>query len=123
MSPSSISLTTGPDPLHSLTLIHDLNLYNSIFTIPPPAPPTSPQAPITDSLATARVLSWLLALPELHPVLRAEALRRIDMLWLACAVAPFRQGIVKTGKKEVKALELVVAEGLKVGYSDGGADD
>jgi hypothetical protein len=66
-------------------------------------------------LATARILSWLLAIPELHPTLRSEALLRQDMLWLACAVSPFREGMVKAGKKEVKALELVVAEGLKVG--------
>jgi tRNA nucleotidyltransferase (CCA-adding enzyme) len=103
-------LSPSKDPLRALTLIDQLHLHSSIFTIPPtPACPVPVSPPREDSLRSAQILS--------HVSQRKPFSEWIDShLWLAAALEPFR-GLTWKGKKEMHAVSAVISEDLKVGFT------
>lgn len=85
-------------PLHSLSLIDSLGLHTSIFTC-------EHDPPRSDALRSAVILD------RVAPHFECTAPH--DSLWFACALAPFRDSVIK-GKRDVPAVSVVIAQGLKV---------
>ena len=86
-------------PLHALTVIKSLNLHSSIFTcdgLDPSREETLHAATILDRIAPS------FSLPQADLI-----------LWYGAALVPF-DGAVCTGKKDLPAVSVVVAQGLKV---------
>ncbi|KAK4684329.1 hypothetical protein P7C73_g5855, partial [Tremellales sp. Uapishka_1] len=91
------------DPFKAISLIHNLNLHSSIFTCPPT---TTPIYPTDDTIKTAEIL---------RAVLQRLCEEGNEFLWLACAMAPFRDAVVVgRNKKELPAVSVVLAEGMKL---------
>lgn len=97
-----ITKTLIKSPLLGLQLISDLGLHSSIFTCP-----GLPSYPPRDSaLRMGMVIDQVLRRWE-SPV------EGVEHLWLAAALRPF-DGEVVHGKKDLMAVQVVIAEGLKV---------
>jgi tRNA nucleotidyltransferase (CCA-adding enzyme) len=119
--------------LHSIRLIHDLGLHNSLFSVPQSSFTFSGSpAPAWTSFAASTVLHALLlepstlGLPSLHPLLLSHIPKDKTLrarLFLAAALTPFRQLSCTVKNREVSATEVVIREALKLGlqnhYLDG----
>lgn len=94
-------------PLQALELIADLGLHSSIFTCPRLP---EEQEPVREPafIRAARTLEAVRVRweGELAPT-------GMEHAWLAAALVPF-EGFVVVGKKELPAVSVCVAEGLKV---------
>ncbi|KAJ4485537.1 hypothetical protein J3R30DRAFT_3283391 [Lentinula aciculospora] len=126
----------GRDPVHAVSLIHKLSLFDSIFSvIPTDVTSTFSQPPRAkiDSLKATLILRLLLSsdasadLPSLHPLL-TSAIREDptckDRLYLAATLTPHLGVTYKDKKqKEFPAVTYVIRESLKLGtqnhYLDG----
>ncbi|KAE9409338.1 hypothetical protein BT96DRAFT_848716 [Gymnopus androsaceus JB14] len=126
----------GRDPLHAVALIHELSLFDSIFSVIPPdviSTFSQPPRPKIDSLKATSILQLLLSpdasekLPPLHPLLMT-AIREDptckDRLYLAATLTPYLGVNYKDKKrKEYPAVAYVIQELLKLGrqnhYIDG----
>ena len=86
-----------------------MRLHDSIFT----CPGLDKDVPRDEAIKMAEVLDEVLKRWD-GPV------DSVEHLWLAAALKPFEGEVVK-GKKEVPAVSMVVAEGLKVRHSSDGA--
>jgi hypothetical protein len=62
------ALRAGPKPLYALQLIHNLGLYETIFTPPPGLLSSLPSDPSSVSLDTGRLLSVLVPAPSEAPL-------------------------------------------------------
>lgn len=86
-------------PFHALTVIDSMSLHSSIFT----CEGVDPQR--DDALHAATILNRILpsfSVPECDLI-----------LWFGAALVPFR-GLVCKGKKDLPAVSVVLAQGLKV---------
>jgi hypothetical protein len=106
--------TTGGDPYSSLKLIHDLNLYTSIF-----APPldTLPELSIYYMILAANAIQRNIASrnpsrPRLPSLLDDNPERY--MVWLNAALTPWESQVLPFAKKGLPAAAVVAKEGLKV---------
>lgn len=97
-----ITKTLAKSPFLALELINHLDLHNSIFTCP--GLPDDP--PRTSAIQTTRVLRAVLERWR-------EPVDGVETLWLGAALKPFKGHVVQ-GKKELPAVSVVLAEGLKV---------
>ncbi|KZV76945.1 hypothetical protein PENSPDRAFT_679619 [Peniophora sp. CONT] len=127
-------MMSGRNPLHSIYLIDSLDLFTSIFHIPPTSTPelSSDPAPSATAVAAASVLYSFLhpdksVFPHrpLHPLFTSTlSASTIPRLYLACALTPYA-GVTYTDSKghEKLAVEAAIREGLKSGrknhYEDG----
>jgi len=129
-------LSSGRDPLGALYLIHDLSLYNAIFSVVPPehsktfsASPGSCQTALTAAYILHRVFhpSPSFPIPSLHPTLLSVAGTDPSCkarLYLAAALTPYKGITYQDRKKKPQsAIDLVIRESLKLGtqhhYLDG----
>jgi tRNA nucleotidyltransferase (CCA-adding enzyme) len=107
-----ITKTFAKSPLDSLHLIQDLGLHSSIFTCPGLPESAEPAADTRGSaVVAARAVEqvrqrW----PEMGDV------PGLENVWLGAALQPY-EGLMVVGKKEVPAVSVCVAEGLKVSVS------
>jgi tRNA nucleotidyltransferase (CCA-adding enzyme) len=126
----------GRDPLASIHLIHDLELYHQIFYVLPSVVPTlsSEPADIQTSLAATDILFSIISpadfdrtgisLPPVHPLLHSSATGALPRLYLAAALTPYKGVTYADHKgKTFPATEAVLRDGLKLGvqnhYFDG----
>lgn len=129
----------GRNPLHSVELIREHQLYNAIFSVLPVEFVSSFSKQITStepSLAAPSILSDILrtvetpnspVLPEIHPLLLTAILNDsscIPRLFLAAILTPYKGVTYKDKKgKVLPASELVLRESVKLGtqnhYLDG----
>jgi hypothetical protein len=104
-----------------------LNVYPHIF-ITPTAKPSNDRRdffpaphPVEDALLGGQIFSSILegALkPHLHPVVFAKLNeRRLQFMWLAVALIPYRGGLLKEKKKDITMAEVVIRDGIKVRLS------
>ena len=132
----TLFLGLGRDPLGALYLIHNLSLYDAIFSVVPPehsktfsASSGSRQTALTAAYILHRILhpSPSFPIPSLHPTLLSVAGTDPSCkarLYLAAALTPYK-GIVyhDRKKKPQSATDLVIRESLKLGtqhhYLDG----
>lgn len=120
----------GPDPLLSIRLMVEHSLFPHIFTIPPA--PAQPPYPAGAALRAAEIFAAVLPggrwHARVHPAVlekladgdaeaAAATKQRRTAVWLACTCAPFRGGMAKDKKKDVTMAEMVIKEGLKVGWA------
>lgn len=125
---------SGRNPLLAIKLISDLNLYTSIFHVPPEVANSfsSPVGPVEHAFAAAYILHLITesrapSLPCLHPILSAAAIHEPSTrprLYLACALTPCRSITYEDPKKKIySAIECAIREGTKLGvqnhYVDG----
>jgi tRNA nucleotidyltransferase (CCA-adding enzyme) len=83
------------DPFRAISLIHDFGLHSSIFTC-------AVDPPRDSAILASRILKEM-----------ATTFPPDEMLWLAAWTSPFR-GLVVKGKKELPAVSVLLADGLKV---------
>ncbi|EJD55243.1 transfer RNA nucleotidyltransferase [Auricularia subglabra TFB-10046 SS5] len=127
-------MISGRDPATAVSLIHDLSLYNTIFTIPPSIGLSqTPSPPISAVVATALLQNLLdtpsglpSSLPPIHPSLLnhvRETSGVKNRLFLGAAVAPFKGATYVLKKKTTPAAHAAIWEGLRLGsqghYLDG----
>ncbi|KAF5392550.1 hypothetical protein D9757_002175 [Collybiopsis confluens] len=129
-------ILSGRDPVQSIFLIHQLSLFDSIFSaIPDHVRSTFSQPPSSkiNSLIAVSVLEILLAspsstaLPAIHPLLLSAIQKdptSRDRLYLASTLIPYLGINYKDAKnKEFPAVSYVIRESLKLGkqshYLDG----
>ncbi|TFK76716.1 hypothetical protein BDN72DRAFT_806767 [Pluteus cervinus] len=131
-------MITGRNPLRSIELIHEFNLYHAIFSVlPPDSKDLLSHTPeyITSSLAASSILSLLLGretaqtsdIPALHPLLLSATKADpscISRLYLGATLTPSRGITYKDKKqKDQPVVELLIRESVKLGtqnhYLDG----
>lgn len=86
------------DPFRAISLVHEAGLHASIFT-------SSLDPPRDCAMATARILRHV-----------SRTFPLDEMLWLAAWTSPFR-GLVIKGKRELPAVSVLLADGLKAGLN------
>ncbi|KAJ3789687.1 hypothetical protein GGU10DRAFT_283680, partial [Lentinula aff. detonsa] len=126
----------GRDPNHAVSLIHELSLFDSIFSIIPDDITTTFSQPTSakiNSLKATSILKLLLSsnastgLPQLHPTLTSavhEDPTCKGRLYLAATLTPYLGVTYKDKKQRVyPAVSYVIRESLKLGtqnhYLDG----
>lgn len=102
----------------------ELELYPHIFITPTAKPSNDPQDffpaphPVADALTGGQILSFILDGPfrqHVHPSLFAKLDgRRLHHMWLAIALLPYRDGLLKEKKKDITMAEVVIRDGIKV---------
>ncbi|KAF8912926.1 hypothetical protein CPB84DRAFT_1759891 [Gymnopilus junonius] len=122
-------MITGPAPLHSAQIIHELSLYHSIFSVVPPEVKESlsdqflEQNP-ADALGAASILNALLSpsqFPELIPHSYLLSVVTVDSsckarLFLAALLVPYMDLTYKDKKKKSNAVTTsVIRDSLKLG--------
>lgn len=115
----------GHDPLHAIQLIHELELYHSVFWTSPALLESfsSPPADPLQGLKAATVLHSLTAtpspLPPVHPLLTLCFTLHPSTkprLFLASALTPFKGITYQDAKEKVhSAVEVVLRDGCKLG--------
>ncbi|KAF8823861.1 hypothetical protein HHX47_DHR9000095 [Lentinula edodes] len=125
----------GRDPVHAISLIQDLSLFDPIFSVIPTDVVSTfshPRSANIDSLKATSILRLLLSdtytgLTPLHPLLTKaihEDTTCKDRLYLAATLTPYL-GVTYKDKKhrEFPAITYVIRESLKLGtqnhYLDG----
>ncbi|KAF9015439.1 transfer RNA nucleotidyltransferase [Cyathus striatus] len=122
----------GRDPLLAIKLIHELDLYESIFCVLPegerlPRPHSSTSAFVAASILATLLDRLDIHLPAVHPILLDHTEQQQSYrsrLFLASVLTPLRGRIshVKV-KKSVNDIELAIKDSLKLGrqnhYADG----
>ena len=116
----------GPNPLLAIQLIAGLNLYPHIFVIPTARPSTNIDEffpaphPISDSLLGGQILTSIMSgalQSHVHPALFTKLNeRRLQFIWLAIALLPYRGGLLKEKKKDITMAEVVIRDGIKVSF-------
>lgn len=119
--------------MRAVRLIHELSLFDSIFSVIPPEVTSTfsrPVGPTIDSLKAVSILRLLLSetkLTPLHPLLLSAIHMDptcTDRLYLAATLTPYLGINYKARKqKELPAVTYVIRESLKLGtqnhYLDG----
>ncbi|RDB28981.1 CCA tRNA nucleotidyltransferase, mitochondrial [Hypsizygus marmoreus] len=118
----------GRDPFGAIQLIHDLSLYDTIFSVIPPeitSTFSAPPAPRDTAFAAASVLHALLSpvepylIPAVHPRLMSVVKSDpscIARLYLATMLTPYKSIIYHDRKKKPQsAITFVLRESLKLG--------
>lgn len=98
-------------PLRAMELIESLGLHSSIFAVPDQD--VQPPHDRAQGLAATQILAGVLE--------REGRWKATEALWLAAAVCPFRGATAMEKKKEGPAVAAIIADGLKVSSSGGGA--
>jgi hypothetical protein len=102
----------------------ELELYPHIFITPTAKPSNDPNDffpaphPVADAFTGGQILSFILDGPfrqHVHPSLFAKLDgRRLHHMWLAIALLPYRDGLLKEKKKDITMAEVVIRDGIKV---------
>lgn len=102
-------MMTGPFPLLSMQLIHQLDLYPIIMA----APHIIKSGTVGDALLAVQavgILQWL----QQHDGLRAASNEEKRSLVLAASVLPYYGTVSEFKKKDIPAVQLVLRDSIKV---------
>ncbi|CAO3646439.1 unnamed protein product [Mucor fragilis] len=106
-------MMTGPFPLLSMQLIHQLDLYPIIMA----APHIIKSGTVGDALLAVQavgILQWL----QQHDGLRAASNEEKRSLVLAASVLPYYGTVSEFKKKDIPAVQLVLRDSIKTNNTD-----